>query len=149
MFAHKKLLSVTVIAIMILALAACRKTQPGLPCPACVYCTGLGYELVTRERQIGDQEPPPETSAEPTSARLGGPPTEAPVVLEAVCVFPDGNECEHWDFMSGRCGQEYTYCVQQGYTLEPGPNMATCIFPDGSSCLEILFFEGRCGPEGD
>lgn len=147
MLARKKLLSVTVIAIMIPALAACE--PPGVPCPACVYCTGLGYELAIREHGIGDQEPQPETSAEPTPETLGGPPTEAAVVLEDVCVFPDGNECEHWDFMSGRCGQEYSYCVQQGYTLEPGPNMATCIFPDGSSCLEILFFEGRCGPVTD
>jgi len=48
--------------------------------------------------------------------------------------------------MMGRCGQEYSYCVQQGYTLEPGGNGATCVFPDGSSCLEFEFFNGDCRP---
>jgi putative hemolysin/Tol biopolymer transport system component len=68
-------------------------------------------------------------------------------IIETVCVFPDGNECEEWDFLSGRCGQEYSYCAQQGYVLEPGDNMATCLFPDGSSCLEFEYFNDECRPE--
>ncbi|MBL7065093.1 MAG: DUF333 domain-containing protein [Anaerolineae bacterium] len=150
-------------AMMVLALAACGKPQIetviesppvegpiDIPNPAAVYCTGLGYEYTTRERKIGEQEPQPEPPAEPTPETLEGPHPGMPVVpdyiLEVVCVFPDGTECEEWEFMSGRCGQEHSYCVQQGYTLEPGANGATCVFPDGSSCLEIEFFNGDCGP---
>ena len=67
-------------------------------------------------------------------------------ILEVVCIFPDGNACEEDEFRSGHCGQEYSYCVQQGYKLEPGANGATCIFTDGSSCPEFGFFTGSCGP---
>ena len=119
-----------------------------MPNPAAFYCTGLGYEHTTREREIGEQGIQSEPATEPTPETLEDPQPSMPVVpdyiIETVCVFRDGNECEEWDFLSGRCGQEYSYCVQQGYTLEPGPNGATCIFPDGSSCLEIEFIEGDC-----
>ena len=164
-----KIVLLVISAIMVLALAACGKSQPETviesppvvegpvvegpvdrPNPIAVYCTGLGYEYTTRERKIDKQQPQPETPAEPTPETLEGPHPGMPVVpdyiLEVVCVFPDGTECEEWEFMSGRCGQEHSYCVQQGYTLEPGANGATCVFPDGSSCLEIDFFNGDCGP---
>ena len=116
--------------------------------PAEIYCIGLGYEYTTRERKIDKQEPQPETPVEPTPETLEGPHPGIPVIpdyiLEVVCVFPDGNGCEEWEFMMGRCGQEYSYCVQQGYTLEPGANGATCVFPDDSSCLEFDYFNGDC-----
>jgi len=102
-------------AMMVLALAACGKPQPemviesapvegpvDMPNPIAVYCTGLGYEYTTRERKIGEQEPQPETSAEPAPETLEGPHPGMPVVpdyiLEVVCVFPDGTECEEWEF---------------------------------------------------
>jgi len=69
---------------------------------------------------------------------------ETPEGQDAVCIFPDGSQCGQWDFLSGRCGQEFTYCVQQGFTLEEGANIGTCMFPDGSSCMEITYFEGDC-----
>lgn len=49
-------------------------------------------------------------------------------------------------FHFGRCGQQHSYCVQQGCTLEAGANIGSCIFPDGSSRSELDFFQGRCGP---
>ncbi|UCF62346.1 MAG: DUF333 domain-containing protein [Anaerolineaceae bacterium] len=117
--------------VLVLALSACGGVQPeptttsetvspGLPSPAAIYCEGLGYTLENRPYGEG---------------------------MDAVCIFPDGNECWQWDFMAGRCGKEYTYCLEQGFTLEVGANIGTCVFPDGSSCLEIDFFQGRCRPE--
>jgi len=87
--------------------------------PASVYCEGLGYELELRSDDAGSY---------------------------GVCKFPDGTECEEWDFLSGRCGQEYSYCVKEGFVIEEGSNIGTCIFTDGTSCGELDFFEGRCGP---
>jgi putative hemolysin len=162
----EKLVLLVISAMTVLALAACGKPQPepvietaiepvvegpvDMPDPIAVYCTELGYEYTTHERKTDALEPQPETSAATTPETLGTPQPGVPVVpdyiLETVCVFPDGTECEECEFMSGRCGQEHSYCVQQGYTLEPGANMATCVFPDGSSCLEIEFFNGDCGP---
>lgn len=93
----------------------------GLANPASVYCQGLGYEEETRENELGQY---------------------------GVCTFPDSSECDTWDFLAGRCGQEYSYCVQQGFELmatEDG-NIGTCLFDDGSTCAEFLFFEGDCEP---
>ena len=118
------------------------------PNPVEVYCTGLGYEFTTRERKI-DVQHQTQMPVDPTSEALEGPQPGLPVIpdhiREVVCVFPDGNACEE-EFRSGRCGQEYSYCVQRGYQLAPGLNGATCIFPDGFSCPEIDFFNGDCGP---
>jgi len=142
-----KLVLLVISATMVLALAACGKPQPetviesppvvegpvvewpvDMPNPVAVYCTGLGYEYTTRERKTGKPEPRPEPPAEPTPETLENPQPGMPVVpdyiIEVVCVFPDGSECEEWEFMSGRCGLEHSYCVQQGYTLEPAISAA-------------------------
>jgi len=50
----------------------------GLPNPASVYCEEQGYELEIRTDQQGGQY--------------------------GVCVFPDGSECEEWEFYRGECG---------------------------------------------
>ncbi len=36
----------------------------------------------------------------------------------AYCIFPDGSECEEWAFYRGKCGQEWSYCAQQGYGMK-------------------------------
>ena len=93
----------------------------GLANPASVYCQGLGFEEETRQNSLGQY---------------------------GVCIFPDGSECDTWDFLAGRCGQEHSYCVGQGYELQAkeASSIATCIFDDGSTCSELLFFEGECKP---
>jgi putative hemolysin len=86
--------------------------------PAALYCEGLGYKLEPRENAAG---------------------------MDAACIFPDGNECGQWDFLSGSCGQQYSYCHQQGgFRLEQGANIGSCIFSDGSICDESMFFSGEC-----
>jgi len=93
----------------------------GMANPASVYCQGLGFEEETRENELGQY---------------------------GVCLFPDGSECDTWNFLAGRCGQDHSFCVQEGYTLEAieDGNIATCIFDDSSTCSEWLFFQGECKP---
>ena len=93
----------------------------GLANPASVYCLGLGYDEETRENPSGQY---------------------------GVCLFPDGTECDTWDFLAGRCGKEHNYCVQQGFILQAveDGNIATCIFDDGSTCGEYPYYEGDCKP---
>ena len=60
----------------------------GLANPASVYCYELGYShkiIETPEGQVG------------------------------ICMFPDGAECDEWEFYAGTCGQTYNYCAQNGY----------------------------------
>jgi uncharacterized protein len=98
------------------------ENQPaGLANPASVYCQGLGFKEETRQNELGQY---------------------------GVCIFPDGSECDTWDFLAGRCGQEYSYCVDQGYEIlaTEDTNIATCSFDDGSTCSEFLYFEGECKP---
>ena len=87
--------------------------------PAAVYCGGLGYAMENVTRNGGE---------------------------DADCIFPDESRCGQWDFLSGRCGQEFSYCSLQGYNLGEGINIGTCQFPDGSICDEFLFFSGHCSP---
>jgi hypothetical protein len=119
-----------VLIVMLLALAfslaGCGEeeeeqvVQPGLANPASLYCQDLGYTEETRENASGQY---------------------------GVCIFPDGSECDTWDFLSGRCGQEFSYCAQQGFMLEPGEgNIAVCVFDDGSTCDEYLYSQGECKP---
>jgi putative hemolysin len=55
--------------------------------PATIYCTELGYEWSVETGELGDY---------------------------GVCTFPDDTVCEEWDFWRGECGQDWTYCEQQG-----------------------------------
>ena len=87
--------------------------------PSAVYCSGLGYPQETIERNGG---------------------------MDADCIFPDGSRCGAWDLLSGRCGQEWSFCKINGGTIEEGANIATCRFPDGSSCDEYRYFQGQCAP---
>jgi len=93
----------------------------GLANPASVYCQGLGFSEETRENELGQH---------------------------GICIFPNGSECDTWDFLAGRCGQEHSYCVDQGYELQANEdsNIAACIFDDGSTCSELSYFEGDCKP---
>jgi putative hemolysin len=87
--------------------------------PSAVYCEGLGY---------------PEESVE----RNGG--------MDADCLLPDGSRCGAWDLLSGRCGQEFTFCEMNNGTIEEGSNIGTCQFSDGSTCDEYQYFLGECSP---
>jgi len=91
----------------------------GMANPAAVYCEGLGYDMENVQRNGGG---------------------------DADCIFPDGSRFGQWDFLSGRCGQEFTYCKLNGGTIEEGANILTCHFADGSTCDEYQYFLGNCSP---
>jgi putative hemolysin len=54
--------------------------SPGLPNPASVHCEEQGYTLEIRTDANGNQY--------------------------GVCIFPDGSECEEWQFFRGECTYE-------------------------------------------
>ncbi len=91
----------------------------GIPNPASFYCQEMGYELELRETDQG---------------------------TEGICVFPDNTECEEWEFLSGSCSVEWTFCQRQGYNIQAGEDTGICSFPDGSACPEYDFFIGECLP---
>lgn len=37
---------------------------------------------------------------------------------QGLCVFPDNSSCSTWNFYGGLCGQEWSYCKQQGYDIK-------------------------------
>ena len=71
-----------------------------------------------------------------------------------VVIFPDGTECDGWDFYRGKAGQKWSYCQQHGGKIENrSENMGTwkaeyavCVFADGSECGEADYVEGKSGP---
>jgi putative hemolysin len=100
-------------------LAGNQKNVTGMANPSAVYCEGLGYPYKSVERNGG---------------------------MDADCILPDSSRCTAWDFLSGGCGQEFTYCELNGGTIEEGANIGTCRFVDGSSCDEYQYFLGECSP---
>lgn len=103
-------------------LAGCSvQTQPGakdgyttLGNPAAVYCQSMGYTY--------------QTVSEGEAGETG------------FCVMPDATKCAAWDFLSGQCGTEFSYCAQNGYetlALEEGgtytPQHAVCVDSTGKT----------------
>jgi len=93
----------------------------GLANPSSVYCEKMGYELIMRDTDQG---------------------------THGICVLPGGVECEEWDFLAGRCGNEHSYCAKNGYILKAieNSNIGICQFPDGASCPEFEYLNGDCQP---
>ncbi|MDI6605963.1 MAG: DUF333 domain-containing protein [Candidatus Omnitrophota bacterium] len=95
-----------------------------LPNPAARYSARMGYKYEIRNGNYG------------------------------VVIFPDGTECNEWDFFRGKKGQKWSYCEQQGGKIENRvENMGTwtaeyavCVFVDGSECKETDYLDGKCGP---
>ncbi|MDH4222992.1 MAG: right-handed parallel beta-helix repeat-containing protein [candidate division Zixibacteria bacterium] len=63
----------------------------GMANPATVYCIEMGYEYKI---------------------------TDGPSGQSGVCIFPDGSQCDGWDFLNGKCGANYSYCAKNGYDME-------------------------------
>jgi putative hemolysin len=134
----KASLTVILVMIILLILTGCRGSSPeptltpfiekeegeedpfiGIPNPASFYCQEMGYKLELRESDQG---------------------------TEGICIFPDGKECEEWDFLAGKCAIEWSYCQRQGFNIREGDERAICVFNDGSSCPEYDFFIQECIP---
>lgn len=63
----------------------------GMGNPAAVHCQDLGYEF--------------KTVPGPDGAR-------------GICEMPDGEACGAWAFLQGECGQDHSWCAQQGLSVE-------------------------------
>jgi putative hemolysin len=108
----------------------------GLPNPADVHCSELGYQVETLTAPDGAQS--------------------------SICVFPDGTNCDAWRFLAGTCGEKFSYCAMHGYGLKvvsDGRNSftrdyAVCTDPDTGaeigSVTDLLDYHwrffGRSGP---
>lgn len=85
----------------------------GMANPAAVYCTEMGYEYRVIDEPSGQR---------------------------GICIFPDGNQCDAWAFLQGKCGQSYSYCEKCGYytqTASDGKNpfsreYAVCVSKEGN-----------------
>lgn len=70
------------------------------------------------------------------------------------CTFPDGSSCEQWAFFRGKCGQQFSFCGQHGYTLMSrndsmggwNSEYAVCSFNGTSECMEQQYQVGICRP---
>lgn len=56
--------------------------------PAAVYCSLLGYDFEIAESRNGGQH--------------------------GICRLPDETICGAWDFLNGKCGQDYSICALEG-----------------------------------
>lgn len=80
--------------------------------PAAIYCQELGYTYTTFSASDGQF---------------------------SICRFPDGTQCDAWDFLEGKCGANYSLCSRLGYSVrmardgdnEFSPEYAVCIDQSG------------------
>jgi len=98
----KKIPLILVAAILLLTLSSCAGDQTtleepeinsgitGMGNPSAVYCQELGYEF--------------KTVLDPEGER-------------GICILLEGQECDAWDFLEGECGQDHSYCAQQGLDM--------------------------------
>ena len=98
--------------------------KEGIANPAAVYCEALGYKYEVLKTEAGET---------------------------GFCIFPDGSECKAWDFLDGKCGQEWSYCERTGgriITTSDGCSIsqecAICILPNGEKCYEWDYCNGEC-----
>jgi len=76
--------------------------------PAAIHCVELGYEYETVESDGG---------------------------YSGVCSFPDGSECNAWEFLKGKCGQEFSYCAQHGQEVQTMTDGNNSISPEYAVCV--------------
>jgi putative hemolysin len=101
---------------------------PGFANPAAVYCTEMGYTYKIVDGPRGQR---------------------------GICVFSDESECDAWDFLKGKCGQEYSYCAKLGYNVETRTDLndsfsrecAVCVSGQGEvigPVTELIGLSAKC-----
>ncbi len=81
--------------MILLILAVCMTTfaQKGMKNPAAVYCEFMGYGYSIQFDERGNQV--------------------------GMCILPDGQKVNAWDFYKGKVAREYSYAAKKGYNIEP------------------------------
>jgi|GEM_PF-1476701 len=142
----KRFLSIPLLLIIIILLSLSEgvNIQPssnvvsepaiGIGNPAAVYCLEMGYEHKIIEGESGQ---------------------------EGMCILPDGESCQEWDFLNGKCGQSHSFCASQGLdlvTIRDGNNpfsleYAVCLSPNGKQVgplMDLMGLESKtagCGED--
>lgn len=83
--------------------------------PAAVYCKAMGGTYQTIGNDMGEEN--------------------------GACLLPNNSTCDAWDFLSGQCGSEFSYCAKNGLetlTVTDGRDAysseyAVCVNADGRS----------------
>lgn len=127
-----------VIGIIIIAIALTyihMGTGFALKNPHAAYCEQMGYELIVEKSEIGEID---------------------------ICKFSETENCIAWEFLTGKCGTEHSYCVKEGYQLKnvSDPEKCTaipfttdcalCVLENGteievSELMGLILEEGICG----
>lgn len=74
--------------------------------PATIYCENMGYKSKIISTEEGDV---------------------------SMCILPNGKEINAGDFLKGKVGAEYSYCVKHGYLIKT--------ISDGEKCSSIFSYE--------
>ncbi len=106
----------------------------GLLNPAGVYCEKLGYTYEINQTEEG---------------------------AFGICQFPDSSTCGTWDFLKGKCGKEFSYCIKEGYEIKTisdsdkcssiySKECAVCVLENGieievTKLMNLSFQGSRCG----
>jgi len=95
-----------------------------IPNPAAVYCEELGYHYKINRTGLGEQ---------------------------GLCELHKTLTCDAWDFFTGKCGKEFTYCEINGgkiTTIKENCHFtqecAICTLANGTKCDEWDYFRGKC-----
>jgi len=83
--------------------------------PAATYCQDLGYEWAIEKTEEGE---------------IG------------VCKFPDGTTVKDWDFLTGKSGQEWSYCKEKGYELKILSDTKKCSSIYSENCVVCVLKTG-------
>ncbi|RLJ01790.1 MAG: hypothetical protein DRP11_03860 [Candidatus Aenigmatarchaeota archaeon] len=109
-------------------------TALALKNPAAIYCKEMGYTMYIEETEAGE---------------IG------------MCRISETISCPAWEFLTGTCGEEYSYCKKMGYGIKtvndtnkcsniPLSRCAVCVLEDGkevevTKLMGLNFQEGVCG----
>ena len=102
--------------------------------PAVIYCESLGYNHTVETTEYGDRD---------------------------LCVLPNGQTVDAWEFLQGKVAQDYSYCKKMGYEIKTVKDSkkcmkfmteecAVCVLPDGrevevTELMNLSFKETVCG----
>jgi putative hemolysin len=85
--------------------------------PSAVYCTESGYLYETAIWSNGNEY--------------------------GVCRMPDHTWVDSWDFLRGKVGQKYNYCIKMGYASKTSRDTASCSAVMDTSCTVCVLPDKR------
>lgn len=113
-FTYKKMVMGIIIIVMVISIPV--DIVFALKSPSSVYCEQMGYEWVIETTEIGQM---------------------------GVCKFSETESCPGWDFLTGKCGEEYSYCSEKGYQLKTVDDYEKCSSIPLSTECAVCVLENR------